>query len=55
MTAKVFAIDTLPGIQRDGTYFDKNFYTNGRWVRFQRGRPRKILGYRAITTTAELT
>lgn len=53
MTAKVFAIDTLPGIQRDGTYFDKNFYTNGRWVRFQRGRPRKILGYRAITTTAD--
>lgn len=53
MTVKVFAIDTKPGIQRDGTYFDKNFYTDGRWVRFQRGRPRKILGYRAITTNSD--
>jgi len=49
MTQKVFALDTRPGVQRDGTYFDKDFYTEGRWVRFQRGRPRKILGYRAIT------
>ena len=49
MTKKVFALDTQPGIQRDGTVFDMNFYTDGRWVRFQRGRPRKILGYRQIT------
>jgi hypothetical protein len=48
MTAKVFALDTKPGVQRDGTVFDMNFYTSGKWVRFQRGRPRKILGYREI-------
>lgn len=53
MTAKVFSIDTQPGIQRDGTYFDKNFYSDGKWVRFQRGRPRKIGGYRAITNEAD--
>lgn len=53
MTKKVFSIDTQPGIQRDGTYFDKNFYTDGQWVRFQRGRPRKIGGYRAITTNSD--
>jgi hypothetical protein len=29
--------------------FDKSFYTAGRWVRFQRGRPRKIFGYRVIS------
>lgn len=52
MTKKVFAIDTQPGVQRDGTVFDMNFYTDGRWVRFQRGRPRKIGGYRAITEDA---
>jgi hypothetical protein len=52
MTKKVFAIDTQPGVQRDGTIFDMNFYTDGRWVRFQRGRPRKIGGYRAITEEA---
>ena len=49
MTKKVFSLDTLPGIQRDGTFFDKQFYTDGRWVRFQRARPRKIFGYRSIT------
>ena len=49
MTAKVFALDTKPGIQRDGTLFDKEFYVDGRWVRFQRNRPRKMGGYRQIT------
>jgi len=50
MTQKVFAIDTSSGIQRDGTTFDKAFYTDGEWVRFQRGRPRKIGGYRVISS-----
>jgi hypothetical protein len=49
MTQKVFALDTKAGIQRDGTLFDKMFYNDGRWVRFQRGRPRKMLGYRVIS------
>ena len=49
MTAKVFSLDTQPGIQRDGTVFDRLFYTDGEWVRFQRGRPRKIGGFRVIS------
>jgi len=49
MTAKVFQLDTKPGIQRDGTVFDRISYNDGRWVRFQRGRPRKIGGYAAIS------
>ena len=49
MATKVFSLDTKPGIQRDGTVFDKVFYSDGEWVRFQRGRPRKILGYRVIS------
>lgn len=49
MTQKVFALDTQPGVQRDGTIFDRQFYTDGRWVRFQRGRPRKMFGFRRIT------
>lgn len=48
MTKKVFALDTKPGIQRDGTTFDKQYYSDGQWVRFQRGRPRKIGGYKQI-------
>lgn len=50
MTEKVFSIDTLSGIQRDGTVYDKQYYTDGRWVRFQRGRPRKVGGYRSISS-----
>jgi len=50
MGNKVFSLDTVAGIQRDGTVFDKNFYTDGQWVRFQRGRPRKIGGYRVISS-----
>ena len=52
MTKKVFTLDTMPGVQRDGTVFDANAYIDGRWVRFQRGRPRKIGGYRAIVQNA---
>ena len=53
MTQKVFALDTVAGIQRDGTLFDKAYYTDGKWVRFQRKRPRKMGGYRVIS--AQLT
>ena len=49
MTKKVFALDTKAGIQRDGTVFDADCYADGRWVRFQRSRPRKMGGYRQIT------
>jgi hypothetical protein len=49
MTEKVFALDTKPGIQRDGTVVDATCYTDGEWVRFQRGRPRKMAGYVQIT------
>ena len=52
MTKKVFTLDTAAGIQRDGTVFDANCYSDGRWVRFQRGRPRKVGGYRAIVIDA---
>jgi hypothetical protein len=37
-----------PGIKRDGTKFEGNYYVDGQWVRFQRGLPRKIGGFRAV-------
>ena len=49
MTKNVFTPITKPGIQRDGTRFDSLTYVDGQWVRFQRARPRKILGYSEIT------
>lgn len=38
-----------PGIKRDGTRYEGDFYVDGQWVRFQRGLPRKIGGYRSIS------
>ena len=52
MTAKVISLQIRAGIQRDGTLFDAPTYVDGRWVRFQRGRPRKIGGYRGIFLNA---
>ena len=49
MTEKVITINTQPGIRRDGTILDGDQYSDGLWVRFQRGRPRKILGVRKIS------
>jgi hypothetical protein len=49
VATKVFSLNTQPGIQRDGTVFDKTFYNDGEWVRFQRGRPRKMGGFRVIS------
>ena len=48
MTAKVIALRIPPGIQRDGTQFDSIIYVDGKWMRFQRGRPRKMGGYKGV-------
>lgn len=45
MTEKVVVLQTGPGIQRDGTQFASGTYVDGKWVRFQYGKPRKIAGY----------
>lgn len=49
MPASTMILRSDPGIKRDGTKFDGNFYTDGQWVRFQRGLPRKIGGYVALS------
>ncbi len=49
-------IISKPGIQRDGTIFDSDCYTDGLWVRFFRNRPKKIGGYQVLSpgTTAKV-
>lgn len=42
-------VRSQPGIKRDGTQFEGDYYTDGQWCRFQRGLPRKMGGYRNIT------
>jgi hypothetical protein len=51
MAENTSILRALPGIKRDGTKFDGDQYTDGQWVRFQRGLPRKIGGYRSIVKT----
>ena len=48
MPENVIRIQSLPGIKRDGTRLEGDQYVDGQWVRFQRGLPRKIGGYRSI-------
>ena len=48
MAAEPIQIKSLPGIKRDGTRLEGDQYVDGQWVRFQRGLPRKIGGYRSI-------
>ena len=48
----LYALDSQPGIRRDGTELDSPFYSDGVWVRFQRGKPRKMGGYKSMTQYA---
>jgi hypothetical protein len=45
----IFELVSQPGVKRDGTDFDSIFWQDAQWVRFQRGRPRKIGGYRELS------
>lgn len=46
---QLFQVTSLPGIKRDGTDLDGDQFTDGQWVRFQRGRPKKMGGYQQVT------
>lgn len=52
MTAKVITLQVGAGIQRDGTIFASPSYIDGKWVRFQYARPRKIGGYVGVFLNA---
>lgn len=45
MALKVYPVAMKPGVQRDGTQFSTNNYSDARWCRFYRGLPRKMGGY----------
>lgn len=48
MPENTIVLRSQPGIKRDGTKYEGDFYVDGQWVRWQRGLPRKMGGYRAI-------
>lgn len=49
---QTFPMVSRPGVQRDGTRLDSTLYQDAQWVRFQRGRPKKMGGYLAMTQKA---
>lgn len=53
MPETTIVLKSQPGIKRDGTVFEGDYYVDGQWVRWQRGLPRKMGGYR--TTQKYLT
>jgi hypothetical protein len=50
VTLSPIIIKSKAGIKRDGTQFEGDYYVDGKWCRFQRGLPRKIGGYRRLTS-----
>ena len=45
MKSIIIPLISQPGIQRDGTPYDSPNYIDGQWVRFYKGKPRKMGGY----------
>jgi hypothetical protein len=48
MPDTTIVLKSQPGIKRDGTRFEGENYIDGQWVRWQRGLPRKMGGYRSV-------
>jgi hypothetical protein len=48
MAAKPIKIRSLPGVKRDGTRLEGDYYVDAQWTRFQRGLPRKMGGYLSV-------
>lgn len=46
---KIFPLRALPGIKKDGTSTEGQYWNDGLWTRFYRGLPRSILGWRSMT------
>lgn len=46
--SKIFTLANKPGIKRDGTKFEGDEFGDGRWVRFQRNKAKKMNGYRQM-------
>jgi hypothetical protein len=46
--SQIYLINVKPGVKRDGTQFEGDYYTDAEWCRFYRGKPKKIGGYKNI-------
>lgn len=50
MPARPVEIKSRPGIKRDDTLLQGNNYVDGQWMRFSGGLPRKMWGYKTLTS-----
>lgn len=50
---RIDQINSRPGYGRDGTALDTPHFIDGQWTRFQKGRPKKIGGYKEIVSNIE--
>lgn len=48
MAGQYYPLLMQSGIQRDGTQFSSNKWIDGNWMRFYRGRPRTMEGYKQL-------
>lgn len=55
MSEQPIKLTGAPGIGRDGTLADGDTHVDGQWVRWQRGRARKMWGYRSVAELAEIS
>jgi hypothetical protein len=49
----IYQISSKPGFSRDGTVLDRSTYVDGQWTRFQRARPKKMGGYKEVSSNIE--
>ena len=54
MASNLYPLVYNAGIQRDGTQFQSEYCLDGQWVRFQRGKVRKIGGMKGASTAANM-
>lgn len=50
--ADLLEVTSRPGVRRDGTELDSPFHADGVWVRWMRGKARKMGGYSAMSQLA---
>lgn len=50
---KLYNFDSKPGVRRDGTAVDSPYFNDGEWVRWQRGNPRKMGGYKVVSNVVK--
>ncbi len=51
MANNLYPILYKPGIQRDGTVFQREYCSDGQWIRFYRGKAKKMGGMQSLNYT----